>query len=135
MQLKHHQDVNPVALAIWEVFRQFQLALSNGDAQGVAACYCEDAQFMIPNHTLVVGRPNIEAAIAGYISRGFTQYQCTSLQVYGIAGIVSTENTYTLSQPGGNNMDTGKALHLWKTENGYWKIYRDCFNSNLLTVS
>ncbi len=129
--LKTDSDINPTAVAIWEVFRQFEVAMANGDAQAVAECYCTDAEFMIPNRTIVVGRSNIEAAITGYINRGFTQYQCTSLLVYGSAGIVSTENTYTLSQPGGNNMDTGKALHLWKTENGYWKIYRDCFNSNL----
>lgn len=129
---KKETDINPTLLAIWEIFRQFELAMANGDAHAVANCYCADAQFMIPNRPIVIGRDNIEAAIAGYINRGFTQYKCTSLTVYGSAGIIGTQNTYTLSQPGGNNTDIGKALHLWKTENGYWKIYRDCFNSDLL---
>jgi ketosteroid isomerase-like protein len=128
---KKETDVDPTLLAIWEVFRQFKSGLANGDANMVADCYCMDAQFMIPNRPAIIGRDNIKAAIAGYITRGFTQYECTSLMVYGSAGIIGTQNTYTLSQAGGNNMDIGKALHLWKTENGYWKIYRDCFNSDL----
>jgi len=128
---KKETDINPTLLAIWEVFTQFKLGIANGDAQAVASCYCVDAQFMIPNRPTVVGRDNIEAAFAGYISQGFTQYECTSLTVYGSTGIVGSQNTYTLSQPGGGNLDIGKALHLWKTENGYWKIYRDCFNSDL----
>jgi ketosteroid isomerase-like protein len=128
---KKETDIDPTLLAIWEVFRKFQLGIANSDARAVASCYCVDAQFMIPNRETVVGRDNIEAAFAGYINRGFTQYQCTSLMLYGSAGIIGTQNTYTLSQPGGSHMDIGKALHLWKTENGYWKIYRDCFNSDL----
>src|SRR5579884_2594175 len=114
---KKDKDVDPTQLAIWEVFQKFTLAIANGDAHAVADCYCEDAQFMIPNHSIVIGRKNIEAAFVGYINRGFTQYKCTSLMVYGSSGIVGTHNTYTLSQPGGKNEDVGKALHLWKTEN------------------
>lgn len=130
-EIKNETDINPTTLAIWEVFQQFTMAIANGDAHAVANCYCEDAQFMIPNRVIVVGRNNIEKAFIGYISQGLTQYQCTSLKVYGSTGIVGTENTYTLSKPGGKNQEVGKAVHLWKTENGYWKIYRDCFNSDL----
>lgn len=89
LETKKETDLNPTQLAIWERTRQFELAMANGDAHGVANCYCEDAQFMNPNASAVVGRENIEAAIAGYIQQGFTQYEVTSLKVYGNAGVVA----------------------------------------------
>lgn len=131
VEAKKETDMNPTQLAIWERTRQFELAMANGDAQGVANCYCEDAQFMNPNAPAVVGRDHIEAAIAGYIQQGFTNYKVTSLTVYGSAGVVGVQSIYKLGQADGKNTDIGKSIQLWKTENGNWKIFRDCFNSDL----
>jgi uncharacterized protein (TIGR02246 family) len=109
--------------------------MANADAAGVANCYTEDAEFMAPNQEAVKGKCNIEETIAGYLSQGFTQYLVTSTNVYGNIDVVGVQTEYKLSQVGGKNMDSGKSIQLWKQENGVWKIFRDCFNSNLQATS
>jgi ketosteroid isomerase-like protein len=109
----------------------FAAALGRGDAAGVANCYTIDAQFMAPNQKPIVGRANIQTTIAGYIGQGFTEYTVLSTTAYGTEGVVGVAEHYTLSQPGGKNQDIGKSIQLWKQEGGVWKIFRDCFNSDL----
>lgn len=128
------QDVDSlgaVRKAIFEKNQLFAAAMANGDAAGVGECYTMDAEFMAPGTSSVQGREAIVTAIAGFISQGFTQYAVTSTIVYADAGIVGVQEAYTLSQPGGANKDVGKSIQLWKQEAGSWKIFRDCFNSDL----
>ena len=127
--------MNSTREAIEERTRVFEQAMANADAAGVASCYTEDAEFMAPNQESVKGRNNIQTTIAGYISEGFTQYKVASTIVYGSAGVVGVQTEYELSQQDGSNMDSGKSIQLWKQENGEWKIFRDCFNSNLPATS
>ena len=120
-----------VQAAIHERTREFEQSMANSDAAGVANCYTEDAEFMAPNEESAKGKSNIQKTIGGYISQGFTQYKVAESIVYGSAGVVGVQTEYSLSQKDGKNSDSGKSIQLWKQENGEWKIFRDCFNSNL----
>lgn len=135
MEYTTNQGINSTWEAIVERCGIFEQAMANSDAAGVAQCYTMDAEFMPPNQTLIAGRANIETAIAGYIQQGFTQYKVTSTVVWGHINVVGVQGSYTLSQQGGKNMDTGKTIQLWKQEDGVWKIFRDCFNSDLPAAS
>jgi uncharacterized protein (TIGR02246 family) len=126
-----NQGLNSTWEAIVERTAIFEQAMANGSAHDVANCYTEDAEFMAPGAPAVQGRANIETALAGYIQQGFTEYKVTSTIVYSFIGIVGVQAAYTLSQQGGANKDIGKTIQLWKQENGVWKIFRDCFNSDL----
>lgn len=123
--------LNPTQEAIQETTREFEQAMANSDAKGVANCYTEDAEFMAPNGEAVKGKSNIQTTLADYIGGGFTQYKVISSVVYGSSGVVGVQTEYNLSQKDGKNSDNGKSIQLWKQENGEWKIFRDCFNSNL----
>lgn len=131
MKNEKSRGLNSVEEAIHENTEMFEQGMAKGDAHTVANCYCQDAEFMAPGAPAVVGRANIEAAMAGFIQQGFTEYAVLSTTVYGASGVVGVQTIYTLSQQGGKNQDTGKAIQLWKEEFGAWKIFRDCFNSNL----
>jgi uncharacterized protein (TIGR02246 family) len=124
-------SLGAVREAIFEKNEMFAAAMAKGDAQGVAACYTLDAEFMAGGAPSVQGRANIQAAIATYIAQGFTEYTVLSTIVYADSGIVGVQEAYTLSQKGGANKDVGKSIQLWKQEDGSWKIFRDCFNSDL----
>ena len=121
--------------ATWEAIVErtaiFEQAMANSNAAGVANCYTADAEFMAPGGPSVKGRANIQTTMAAYIQQGFTQYKVTATIVYSNIGIVGVQAAYTLSQQGGLNKDVGKSIQLWKQENGVWKIFRDCFNSDL----
>lgn len=124
-------SLGSVKEAIYEANNNFVAAMARGDAKGVAACYTMDAEFMAPGAPSVQGRANIETALAGYIKQGFTEYTVIATIVYGNIDVVGVQEAYSLSQPGGLNKDVGKSIQLWKQEDGAWKIFRDCFNSDL----
>lgn len=128
----HSDSLGTVKEAVFEKNKIFAAAMFKGDAAAIANdCYTIDAEFMAGGAPSVQGRQNILTAIAGYISQGFTEYAVTSTIVYADAGIVGVQQAYTLSQQGGVNKDIGKSIQLWKQEDGSWKIFRDCFNSDL----
>jgi len=39
--------------------------------------------------------------------------------------------TFTLKGKGGQELDAGKYIVIWKREDGQWKLHRDIFNSSL----
>lgn len=131
MNYSNEQGLNSTWEAIVERTRLFEQGMANANAAAVADCYTEDAEFMAPGAPSVKGKANIQATMVEYIQQGFTQYKVTSTIVYSNIGIVGVQAAYTLSQQGGKNQDIGKSIQLWKQENGVWKIFRDCFNSDL----
>lgn len=135
MENTKNSGFNAAEQAILQQTKNFEQAMASANAAAVAACYCEDAEFMAPGALPVAGRAAIQTALAGYLQQGFTQYNVSSTTVYGKDGIVGVQTTYTLSQTGGKNLDSGKSIQLWKQEHGTWKIFRDCFNSSLSASS
>ena len=121
-QKNYSDSLGSVKEAIYEVNQNFA---------AVANCYAMDAEFMAPNAPSIKGRANIQTTMEGYISQGFTEYIVVSTIVYGNIDVVGVQEAYTLSKPGGANKDVGKSIQLWKQEDGAWKIFRDCFNSDL----
>lgn len=132
-QKNYSDSLGSVKEAIQEVNENFAAAMAKGNAAAVANCYAMDAEFMAPSAPSVKGRADIQAIMEGYISQGFTEYTVLSTIVYGNIDIVGVQEAYTLSKPGGANKDVGKSIQLWKQEDGAWKIFRDCFNSDLTT--
>lgn len=135
MNYSNEPGLNSTWEAIVERTHIFEQGMANGNAAQVASCYTEDAEFMAPGGPAVQGRANIEATMVQYIQQGFTEYNVTSTIVYSNIGVVGVQAAYTLSQPGGKNKDIGKSIQLWKQENDVWKIFRDCFNSDLAAGS
>lgn len=132
MQANHPPVLPPVTQAIHEKNELFQQAMAEGNAAAIAEnCYCGDAEFMVPGTFAYCGTQAIQTALAGYIQQGFTKYTILSTNIFGERGYVGVQSHYLLSKADGSDEDNGKAIQLWKIENGSWKIFRDCFNSNL----
>lgn len=130
MKGTNHAHAHSIKHEIDKTVHKFEQGMAAGNASEVGQCYTTDAQFMAPNEHSIVGRKNIEKAIAGYIHQGFTYYKVTSSTVYGNNGIVGVESEYVLAKKDGSDKDIGKSIQLWKQEENEWKIFRDCFNSN-----
>jgi ketosteroid isomerase-like protein len=109
----------------------FVKALANNDSVGVANCYTIDAEFMPANEPLTKGRANIVSKIGSYIRQGMTNYTILATTVYGDGDMVTVQEVFTLSDQQGNNPDVGKSIEIWKKEDGVFKLFRDCFNSDL----
>jgi len=110
------------------VFSDF---VKKGDTVGVASLYTSDGKVMGSNMPAVSGRAAIQSAFSGMLSMGIAGIILTTTEVWGTEALVSEEGTYSLSDKSGKEIDKGKYIVLWKMEDGKWKLFRDCFNSDL----
>jgi uncharacterized protein (TIGR02246 family) len=105
--------------------------LDKGDATGLANCYTADAQFMMPNAPSIEGRTNIQAAMMEFIKSGATKMNVHINNVWGDEETLISEGTMTFSTKEGQVVDKSKYITVYKREDGRWKMFRDCFNSDL----
>jgi ketosteroid isomerase-like protein len=109
----------------------FAKALANSDSVGLANIYASDAEFMAPNESLTQGRVGIVHVIGGYIREGMINFNLTSFEILSVGEMVTVQKSYILTDKNGGNKDIGKSVEVWKVEDGKYKIFRDCFNSDL----
>jgi uncharacterized protein (TIGR02246 family) len=113
------------------VNRKLSQDLAAGNVEEVAASYTLDAQFMVPNMPSVTGRNGIKAVYSGMFQSGASNLNLTTKEVNGDGNLLEEVGTYTLSTSTGKQLDRGKYLVVWKKEASKWKLYRDCFNTDL----
>ncbi|WP_158626840.1 nuclear transport factor 2 family protein [Flavobacterium sp. GT3R68] len=124
-------DKVAVTQAIEKERQVFMDAFNKGDSLGVANCYTSDAKFMPPNQNTASGRDPIQATISGFMKAGASNLTLKAVDVWGDETMAFTEDTWVLKDKEGKEIDHGKALVLWKMEDGKWKLFRDMFNSDL----
>lgn len=109
----------------------FMNALLIGDSVGIANCYASDSKFMIPNSKAVVGRKNLIPIFSNFIKAGMTNFHIKIVDAWGNNDLLTVEQEWVFTDKNGKDIDRGKSLELWIKENGQWKLFRDCFNSDL----
>ena len=107
-----------------EIFRQ-------GDAAGIAALYTENAQFLVPNSDIVMGRQAIQATFQAFMDMGVKAVNLETIEVEGYGDTASEVGTYTLEDADGQQLDHGKFLVIWKQVAGQWKLHRDMINTSM----
>lgn len=134
-EVKQEFDLTTAKSEIEEANRNFMDVLSKGDSVGLANCYATDAKFMAPNSPAVVGRKNIQGVTAGMIKSGIASVDLKTIEVWGDEAMLAEEGVLAMAGKGGKELDKGKYIVLWKKEDGKWKLFRDCFNSDLSALS
>lgn len=124
-------DLTEVKNEIVAAGENFVFALNKGDSIGVANCYTQDAKLMQPNGKAVEGRENIQKLIGQWVKSGIPRFSMKTIEVWGDGEFMVAEEEWTFSDAEGKILDNGKSLELFKKEDGKWKMYRDCYNSNL----
>ena len=109
----------------------FVIAINSGDHEAAADCYTEDAKIMRPNSQSIVGKANILKAFAQRLNQGKLRFSMKTIAVYGEGDMLTAEEEWMLSDDQGKIIDEGKSLEIYKKEGGKWKMFRDCFNSNI----
>ena len=130
-EIKPAFDLSAAKLQIDDANANFMSLVAKGDSVGVANCYTIDAKFMGPNAPAVEGRKGIQSVIAGIINSGIAKVNLTATNVWGDENMLAEEGTLTLAIKDGMQVEKGKYIVLWKKEDGKWKLFRDCFNSDL----
>jgi len=107
-------------------------SMNRQDSISLADCYTESAKFMQPNGESVVGREHIQKLFSLWMRSGsMGKFALENIDFWGDENMLAVENKWTFTAADGKLLDSGKSLELWKKENDTWKIFRDCYNSNL----
>ncbi len=117
--------------AIVAADQTFMTTFSRGDAAGIAALYTEDGQFLPPNSDFVTGKQAIQATFQAIMDRGIKTIKLETVEVEGYGDTASEVGRYTLEGEGGQVLDQGKFIVIWKQEAGQWKLHRDIINTSM----
>jgi len=96
-------------------------AYDNGDSAAVAACYCSNAT-VLANHAMPIG------AMQGGVAS--IELNIVEVNVAYDDNVAYEKSTYIFKDQFGNVLDTGKYIVVWRMEEGSYKLYIDCFNSD-----
>ena len=116
--------------AIAAAIEQFMAAFSRGDAAGCAALYTEQGQLLPPNSDVIAGKQAIQTFWQSAMHMGITAAKLETAEVEGHGNTANEVGTYILQGAGGQVLDTGKYVVIWKQEAGQWKLHRDIWNSS-----
>jgi uncharacterized protein (TIGR02246 family) len=108
----------------------FMTTYKGGDAASMAALYTETGQLLPPNGDFVTGRQAIEGFWQALFDMGIKEVKLESVEVEGHGDTAIEVGTFALAGEGGQELDAGKYIVIWKREDGQWKLHRDIFNSS-----
>jgi uncharacterized protein (TIGR02246 family) len=116
--------------AIVAADERFVAAFNGGDAAAVAAFYTEQGQLLPPNAEPMTGKQAIQAFWQGAMDAGIKEATIETLEVEPHGDTAIEVSKYTLHAEGGQELDAGKFIVIWKREGGEWRLHRDIFNSS-----
>ncbi len=117
--------------AIAAANEEFMAAFNGGDAAGVAALYTENGQILPPNSPFVTGTQAIQGFWQAVMDMGIKEAKLEIVETEGHGDTATEVSKFTLYGEGGQVLDKGKYIIIWKQENGQWKLHRDIFNSSI----
>ena len=130
-EIKSTFNLDEAKAAIETAGQTFVIAMNKGDSLALANCYTTDAKMMGPNEKAVIGRPAIQKAFSDWIKGGIPTFTMKTIEVWGNEEMMAAEEEWTFSDKDGKILDSGKSIELFKMEDGKWRLYRDCYNSNI----
>lgn len=104
-------------------------ALNAGDLDALVALYAEDARIMPPNAEPAQGLEAVRESFGGMIDAGLTG-TLTTVEAVAAGDIGHHVGTYEI-EAGGEVVDRGKFVEVWRQVGDEWKIAADIWNSDL----
>lgn len=111
--------------------RRLTEALKSGDSKGMAACYTRDGMVLPPGSESVTGKTAIATFWEGAINAGIASADLETVDTELAGDRIIEIGRFRLQARGGQELDHGKYIVIWKQEGGDWKIHRDIFNSDV----
>jgi len=109
--------------------KAWENAFNDGDSEGVAALYAEDARLMPPNGEIEQGRDEVRAAFGAMIDSG-VKITLDTTEAVAVGDLGHRIGTYTISADG-VEVDRGKYAETWLKGNEGWRITNDIWNSDI----
>ena len=117
---------------IAKIGQAWEKAYNAGDAAAVTALYTSDASLMVPRSEPGSGPKAIQRLIAADIALG-GKLALTTKDVVGFGDYALETGSWVATASDGKHLDHGPYLTLYKKSDGGWKIYRDIWNSSMMS--
>ncbi len=130
-EVKSTFNLDEAKAAIETAGQTFVIAINKGDSITLANCYTTDAKMMGPNEKAMIGRPAIQKVFSGWIKSGMPTFTMKTIEIWGNEEMMAAEEEWSFSDKDGKILDSGKSIELFKMEDGKWRLFRDCYNSDL----
>jgi uncharacterized protein (TIGR02246 family) len=116
--------------AIEAVERQFAAAFEARNGEAIGLLYTDDAKLMPPNAAPALGRAAIVKVWEGMFELPIPILRLQADEIHGSGDIVTEEGRYTLVGTGGQTVEAGKFLVVWKKTEAGWRVHRDMWSSD-----
>ena len=117
--------------AFTSICQQFEKSFNQGDAEGLASLYSEDAKILSPNMDFVEGKNAIQTFWQGALEMGIKSFKGEMIEAESSGNLGIFVYKYSLYGNEDQEIDKGKGLSVLKNIDGKWKIHRDVYNSSM----
>lgn len=124
-------DMESAKSQIDDANREFIDLFNRGDSIGLAYIFTTDGKSMEPNEPSFNGRRAIQTHYSIVMRGGANKLGLVTTGLWGDEKMLAEEGEYTFMDKEEKQIDKGKYIVLWKKEEGKWKLFRDCYNSDL----
>ena len=125
------EDSTKIHEAIVAANGNFMEAFNSGDAAGVAAYYTTEGQLLPGNSDFVTGTQAIADFWQAVMDMGIKSAKLETIEVEGMGKMAYEVGKYQLFGEGGQMLDQGKYIVIWKQVEGVWKLHRDIWNTSM----
>lgn len=120
-----------VQAAIAAANQRFMETFARQDAASLARLYTGDAQLLPAHSDFVTGTSAIEQFWGGALEMGIRTAKLETVEVETLGETAVEVGKYTLGDDGGQTLDQGKYVVVWKNDGGAWKLHRDIWTSSM----
>ena len=117
--------------AIAAANRNFMDTFAREDAEGMGKLYTTDGQLLPANSDFITGTEAIQAFWQAVMDMGIKTAELKTVELDGYGDAAFEVGRYTLGGEGGQVLDKGKYVVIWKQEDGQWKLHRDIWNTSM----
>ncbi|GAA4013455.1 hypothetical protein GCM10022408_28150 [Hymenobacter fastidiosus] len=109
----------------------FEASFERGDAAGIAGLYTSTGVLLPTGMDTIEGAGGIQTFWQSAMAMGIKQVKLRTRDIEELDDTAIELGTYTLFAAGGQQVDQGKYLVVWKEEAGQWKLHQDIWNSSV----
>ncbi len=116
---------------IAKIDQQFMSTFAELNAAGIASLYTNNATLLPPNTEAVVGIKSIQEFWQHVFDSGIVKVTLKTIEIDEFGNsTVCQHGKYGLYGVGGEIIDEGKYLMIWKKIDNNWMIHKDMWNSD-----
>ena len=109
---------------------KFAELTSKQNFKSAAGIYTENGQLLQPNGMTITGRKGIAEYWKATFASGVNEIKVVTKEVEGKGDMLYEIGSYEAYIKGGQLVDDGKFIVIWKKVNGDWLRHKDIWNSN-----